>query len=80
MSLSDLTSILEAIYTHSEIVEMLDSISKTDIEEYAVKNYVCPRCYSNLVEHRWKEKSEHFGFPAEESQCELLCEGCGDVW
>jgi ribosomal protein S27AE len=77
MSLTDLTDILEGSFSPSEIVEMLDNISKYDIENYAVKNNTCPRCYSELSTRNWKEnRGECHGFPSYENMSELVCQRC----
>jgi len=77
----ELTIILEERYSPSDIVELLDGFSKEDLDEYALDNRVCPRCFSELKVHTWNEsRGEQFGFPTEEEMSELRCEGCGDVY
>ena len=77
MSIYEVTSILEDRYLISEIVEFLSNIEKEDIRDYAIKNMVCPICYSNLViRNYWESRGECFGFPCREEMNELLCENC----
>lgn len=77
MSIHELTSILEDRYLPSEIVELLNNIDKDDLENYAVKNMICPKCCGNLMIHSWREsKGKYFGVPCYEEMTELICEVC----
>jgi rubrerythrin len=76
--LHDLIEILEEEnYSPSEIVEILSSIDRNDVEEYALQHMICPRCYSRLEIHIWDEsRGEYWGFPARETMAEYYCPGC----
>lgn len=77
-SINDLVEILEnQNYSPLEIIEMLNDFNKEDLEDYAVDNKVCYKCFSQLTIHTWKEPSEHFGSYVEEEVLEYQCEGCG---
>jgi hypothetical protein len=76
--IQELVEVLEERYTLSEIVEMLCDIDKQDIEDYAIGHNVCPRCYSQLELHTWKEaRGDYFGSPAFEEMGEIYCLCCG---
>jgi len=81
VSTNDLISILEQEnYTSQEIVEMLDNVDKNTLENYAVDNMICIKCYSDLVTKSIKEdRGEHFGFPSFETMAVLECKKCGWV-
>lgn len=76
-----LINILEETYTPAEIIEMLNSIDKIDIENYALDNYICPICCGELIVHKYKERRpDYWGSPAYEEMCDLVCERCGEVF
>jgi len=79
--MNNLFEILEEDYTPSEIVEILDSYDESQLEDYALSNDICPKCYGNLLRHEYKEyRGEHFGFPAYENMVGCCCESCGEVF
>lgn len=66
-----------------EIVELLNEVLnnyneyKATLEDYAIKNKICPKCLRDLEIHKWKEsRDEYQGFPASEIMNELYCERC----
>lgn len=68
-------------YSIFESLDLLSDFDKEDLEDYAFQNLICPKCFSKLVIHSWKEpRGEHFGFPASEEMSEYYCEGCGRVY
>jgi len=50
-----LFEMLEEKLTPSEVVELLSSFEKDDLCDYAERNLICTRCYSDLIIHKWKE-------------------------
>ena len=57
-----------------EIVELLNEV----LNNYAIKNRICPKCLTELEIHKWKEdRGEYQGFLASEEMNELYCERCG---
>lgn len=81
MSTYELISILEQEnYTPLEIVELLKNIDKNDLDDYAVKNMICPICNGDLVTRSWWEsRGECFGFPSREEMSQLVCQSCNWV-
>ena len=74
----DLIEMLEENdFTSSEIVELLMDIDKTVVEDYAIKKWICPRCYSDLKVHTYKEPREGWGRIVEENMSEIYCRNCG---
>lgn len=74
----DLIEMLEEHdYSTSEIVELLMDIDKTKVEDYAVSKWICPRCFSDLKVHTYKETREAWGRPVEEEMSEIYCRNCG---
>lgn len=77
----DLIDILEDKYSPVEIVELLNTIDRQDIEDYAIEHNICPRCLSQLSFKTWKEdRNEYMGFPAYEDVTEIYCQSCGAVY
>lgn len=76
----ELVEVLEERYTLSEIVELLSDFDKEDLQNFAIQNNICPKCFDILTVHKWKEPSEHFGFPCREEMSELICVGCGEAF
>jgi uncharacterized protein YbaR (Trm112 family) len=67
-----------------EIVELLNEVLnnyneyKVRLEDYAIKNRICPKCLRDLEIHEWKEsRGEYQGYLASEIMNELYCERCG---
>jgi len=84
--MDDLIEILKQELTPGEIVELLsDILIHTDknilenkLEEYAIDNEICPKCYSDLTLYEWEEsRGEYMGFPASEKLAEWRCNSCG---
>ncbi len=75
--------LLEQQLSPSEVVELLtyflnfpDS-SRDQLEEYAILNNICPKCFSKLTTYCWEERSEYFGRIVGEEMSELRCDCCG---
>ena len=66
MILSDIFDMLEERFTPSEIVEML-KCNEDEIDNYALKNHICPSCYCELLVSTWEDT-------------ELICEGCNNTY
>jgi uncharacterized protein with PIN domain len=80
-TINDLVEILEEQFTPLEVVELLSGFYEEDLEDYAIKNNICPKCLSQLTIYKWKEsRGECFGFPTYEEMSELVCQGCGRVF
>lgn len=80
--MNDLIDALERTHNPIEIVELLNNFifNQEDLNSYAIKNNICPKCYSDLRIHSWREpRGECFGFSSKETLSELRCEGCNWV-
>lgn len=64
-----------------EIIQLLTSFDRDDIEEYALENLICVRCFGELSLHTWvEERGEYQGSPAFEEMFEWVCCECGNVY
>lgn len=80
--MDEIIEILKRNFKPVEIVEILNdfTFNQEELDNYAIEHEVCPKCYSELVIHSWKEdRGQYFGFPVEENMSELRCEECGWV-
>jgi uncharacterized protein with PIN domain len=79
--MDDLIQILEEKYLPVEIIEILNTIDRQDIEDYAIEHNICPRCLSQLNFKTFKDyRNEYMGFPAYEDVTEVYCQCCGAVY
>lgn len=79
--MDEIIEMLEERHTPLEIVEILYSLDKFDVDNYAVEHDICPLCLGELVIHRYKDyRGDFWGFPAYEEMCELMCSRCGEVF
>jgi uncharacterized protein with PIN domain len=78
---SELFEILEERMNPSDIIELMNDYTKDDLEDYAIKNMVCPRCGYELRVNTWfEERSEFQGRPVNEEMSELVCDECGRTY
>ena len=78
--MQDLFDALEEKWSPAEIVERLSEFDKDKLEEYAIKNEICPDCYEELIRQQWDEtRGEFWGCPCTEIVGVLMCEMCGWV-
>lgn len=79
--MGDLIEVLESNnFTPSEIVELLSSVDKNEIEDYALEHMICTRCYSCLKMVRWREEREYMGSITYENFLEFQCDYCGETY
>lgn len=79
--MNELIKLLEEQYTPAEIIELLNSINKFYIDDYAIEHDICPFCGGELVIYKYKERRpDYWGFPAWEEMCNLMCSGCGEIF
>lgn len=80
-AIQELVEVLEERCTLLEIVELLSDFDKEDLQDFAIQNNICPKCFDILTVHKWKEiRGEYFGFPCEEEMSEFICQGCGSIF
>lgn len=82
--MEDLIEILEETLLPVEIVELLNELINNQyiikLQEYAVDNDICPKCYGELSTYTFREdRGEHFGVPIKEEMHETRCKECGWV-
>jgi len=75
-----LFEILEERMAPSEVVELLNEFTKDDLENYAIKNMICPYCGNDLKIINWQEEREYQGRPTFENISELVCYSCGNTY
>ena len=70
-----------------DIIELLNDIldsynsNKEILDNYAIDNYICPKCMDALKKHTWKEdRGECRGTPTYEIMTEIRCDNCNIVF
>lgn len=76
----DLIDVLEIYHLPEEVVELIrDALANPEVlEEYALKNNLCPKCGEELKFCEWEEeRGEYLGFPCSEKVGVKCCRDCG---